>query len=83
MVTVVQRNQRGHDMTHFNQLAMALKTIRPNPPSSGSHARSAYYEQKASHVQWRKDCEVVADICQRSNANFNRDRFLSACGIED
>ena len=62
---------------HFNLLAGALWAVRPKPPISGTMIHGALT------VQWQADCEAVADVCQKANANFNRDRFLSACGIED
>lgn len=39
------------------------------------------------HKQSHQDCvrmvaEVFADMCQEDNENFDRNRFLRACGIE-
>jgi hypothetical protein len=30
----------------------------------------------------RRAAELIADVCQQSNARFNRARFLSACGVQ-
>lgn len=30
----------------------------------------------------RRAAELIADVCQQSNARFNRARFLAACGVQ-
>jgi hypothetical protein len=51
---------------HFEQLARALAR---NKPDSDSPA----------YLQWQRDVEAVADVCQQNNGLFNRSRFLTAC----
>jgi len=55
---------------HFIALAAALKARRP------------VIEALASRQQWRLDVEAIADVCNDSNTNFDRERFLAACGVE-
>lgn len=54
-------------------LAAALKAAMP----SGELAFHREFKQ------WMHDCKHVADALQRDNARFDRERFLTACGIED
>lgn len=34
------------------------------------------------HLQWEKDCEALADALATTNPRFDRERFLTACGVE-
>jgi hypothetical protein len=54
---------------HFEALAAALKAERP-------------MRQLVTFDQWKKDCVVIANTCQDFNPNFDRARFLAACGVE-
>jgi hypothetical protein len=57
---------------HFIALAAALKAEKPG---------ANWCVNK--HVQWALDVKAVANACARFNGNFKRDRFLTACGVED
>lgn len=32
---------------------------------------------------WVRCCKAVATVCNENNANFDRFRFLDACGVPD
>ena len=32
--------------------------------------------------QWVEDCHALADALARDNARFDRERFLTACGVQ-
>jgi len=55
---------------HFEALAAAMQRTQP----------------ELAHTwligQWRADVFVLADVCARFNPNFDRARFLAACGVE-
>jgi hypothetical protein len=53
---------------HFCALAEALSWERPTG-------------HPAEYKGWERAVAAVADVCQASNGNFNRDTFLRACGI--
>ena len=53
---------------HFTILAEALKSSKPEDP------------HPIFYTQWEHDVQAVADACQEVNSNFNRPRFLEACG---
>ncbi len=60
---------------HFNDLANRLYILRPK------------YDEKTSTFadlmrldQWKKMVQEMADFCATHGANFNRERFLTACG---
>ena len=55
---------------HFVALAAALK-----------EQRVRFAENMDQHAQWCRDVQAVTDVCARFNANFDRDRFLTACGL--
>jgi len=50
-----------------NALAVALNGIKP--------------EHRADTHQWEDAVNAIADACARSNARFNREWFLAACGV--
>lgn len=63
---------------HFDALADALSTARPitygyNTPSQVADALAP----------WEESCAAVARVCARFNPNFDRARFLAACGVEE
>jgi hypothetical protein len=33
------------------------------------------------HTQWNLDVNALADMCAAENPNFDRARFLRACGV--
>jgi len=56
---------------HFEALAAALKDRKP----MGTIPYTT--------DQWELDCEGMASVCARFNPNFDRARFLKACGVEE
>jgi beta-glucosidase/6-phospho-beta-glucosidase/beta-galactosidase len=53
---------------HFVALAAALKGVKP-------------YLDSDLDWGWQRDAEAIADVCARFNPNFDRARFLTACGV--
>jgi hypothetical protein len=58
---------------HFETIAAALANSKP---FFGSPSNRRY-------EQWQRDVLAMADVCSEFNNNFNRSRFLSACGYEE
>jgi hypothetical protein len=56
---------------HFKALAEALKAERPGDNWNPN-----------KRVQWELDVKAIANTCATFNANFKRQRFLLACGVE-
>jgi len=54
---------------HFEALAAALQTTKPS--------------MGVCWNQWRADVDHLTDVCARFNPNFDRARFLKACGVEE
>ena len=61
---------------HFEALAAALKAQRPDSDNCFQENRAAFL------MQWQADTKATADVCARFNPNFDRKRFLQACGVE-
>lgn len=61
---------------HFELIAEAMK--RSKPPRLGMIAD----EQHIARAQWETCVSELATQCKLANSNFNRDRFLRACGVE-
>jgi hypothetical protein len=57
---------------HFRALADALKAEKPGDNWNPN-----------KRVQWELDVKAIANTCAQFNSNFKRDRFLTACGVED
>lgn len=57
---------------HFEALAAALNGV--GPLSEDTTSKQA--------IQWLSDVDAVADVCASFNPNFDRARFLQACGVE-
>lgn len=55
---------------HFISLAFQMSVSRPE-------------KKGVRRQQWVKDCKHVANACQVHNNNFDRDKFLLACGLTD
>lgn len=53
---------------HFEEIAATLREEQPPDVEESERAR------------WYSIVLAFADLCQRSNGDFNRDRFLRACG---
>ena len=66
---------------HFEALAAALKFIKPsgNPVCPPKDVKVFHAGQVK---EWDYATEAVADACARFNPNFDRARFLKACGVE-
>ena len=54
---------------HYKEIAEAIKIIREDCVSEGKGALADLAEE-------------LANIMKRDNANFKRDLFIEACGIE-
>jgi len=65
---------------HFVALAAAMLAQRPPERWWNEHRTVA---DVAACNQWSDDCAALADVCARFNPNFNRAKFLTACGMED
>lgn len=63
---------------HFVALAAALKSSAPLDKGALNDDTDC-----ALIRQWRDDCRAVASVCAQFNPNFNRAKFLKACGMED
>ena len=59
---------------HFRNLAQQQKFAKPQVKV---RKRSALYKQ------WELGCRCVARSCVDFNSNFNFDKFMEACGVED
>lgn len=53
---------------HFQALAAALKSVRPEPMSC------------PQFIGWRNAVLSVADTCADANPRFDHARFTTACG---
>jgi len=60
---------------HFEALAAALNYSKPCKMT-----RPKGYDERM--YAWTNACCVVADTCASFNPNFDRARFLKACGVE-
>lgn len=69
---------------HVEALAKALKEQKPTE----EHARNVvgfnghpctYFT--GQYVQWCRDVQGIADVCEQFNGNFDGARFLQACGL--
>lgn len=59
---------------HFIALANALQFAKPCKIAEPQGF-------KARQRQWIRDCKAIASACATANSNFDRERFLSACGL--
>jgi hypothetical protein len=55
---------------HFQLIADHLNYTRPE---------ASWCPNK--RLQWKMDVKAIANACQASNSNFDRERFLKACGL--
>lgn len=58
---------------HFKKIADALSAIRPLDTWPADEADSL-------RNQWNQDVYAMAAVCRSFNGQFNKDRFLEACG---
>ncbi len=62
---------------HFELIAETLRHVKE--PTLGQTRG----EIEAAHVQWSRTVGAFLGACEASNPNFNRARFLKACGVAD
>lgn len=62
---------------HFELIAETLAEVKP--PFLGQTCD----EQRAANIQWERTIGNFANVLCGTNPNFNRARFLRACGVED
>lgn len=60
----------------FMDSDMVAKTLAASRPH-GMDANTLF----GAIPQWKLMCESIADFCQSQNAQFDRERFLAACGV--
>lgn len=54
---------------HFEAIAYKMSWSKPEG------------KKAASYKQWLKDCKAMAEVCSQFNYNFDKERFLKACGV--
>jgi hypothetical protein len=71
-------NKRILAMTkkHFVGLAEVIRQQRPR--NDKSPMEDIDY---AAYGKWEQMRDALASFCQSQNAQFNRERFLAACGV--
>lgn len=57
---------------HFAELAARMRKIR-----------NRINDNKVALTVWAEMVKELASFCTNQNSNFDRDRFLSACGLEE
>lgn len=58
---------------HFELIAESLRSAKPMPHDTDQSARLS---------QWVSTCNRFARDLNATNPQFNRERFLRACGVE-
>jgi hypothetical protein len=66
---------------HFKHLARVLKNMKPR--EEYSYTNEDYYIYLGELDLWNNTCNQMADFCSNYNSNFDRYRFLTACGVDD
>lgn len=67
---------------HFTDLASRLLSCKP-------HGENKHATARAKHIatgkmdQWREMVKEMASFCASQNSQFDRQRFLTACGLDD
>lgn len=64
---------------HFVELARILKNMKP---TDCVMTNDELARDEAKRELWENMCNQMADFCHTFNNNFNRQRFLSACGVD-
>jgi hypothetical protein len=67
---------------HFEALAAALKATSPDRHDEECTRVNDRMARAECVCQWQQDVDALADVCARFNPNFDRARFLAACGVE-
>lgn len=66
---------------HFELIANVLKSAKPSPDCADAKLLPKVHQY---HVeQWDRTVGTFAKALHSTNPNFNRDRFLKACGVPD
>ena len=60
---------------HFEALAAALNETRPGFTGTRKDCSDRM-------KVWFKDVDAITEVCAIFNPNFDRARFLAACGVE-
>lgn len=69
---------------HFEAIAAALKAEKPVTHDEDGFCGSCdFCDDSGARRTWRRSVLAVADVCGTFNHHFDRDRFLTACGMED
>jgi hypothetical protein len=63
---------------HFAAIARAMKELRKFEVEDAELS-----SENVRVVRYSSVVDALAGLCAESNARFNRDRFLEACGIGD
>ena len=64
---------------HFKLLAAALLRTKPMYFGDEKHAEYAYHA--VAYHQWTHDVVAIMQVCEESNPNFNKSKFMEACGV--
>lgn len=62
---------------HFELIAQSLRDTQQ--PLMGWTRE----EIATGNIQWERDVSHMATALSSTNPNFNRDKFLAACGVEE
>jgi hypothetical protein len=65
---------------HFEALAAALKAAQRDPELVPDDAP---VDTQYADDKWLDAVYAVTDVCASFNPNFDRARFLKACGVEE
>jgi hypothetical protein len=66
---------------HFEALAAAMQMGKPM--IHGERGETGWTLETGRLQQWERDVFALGDVCARFNPNFDRARFLAACGVEE
>lgn len=55
---------------HFIAIAASLHNCRPSAKA------------RAEYKGWLASVNAIADVCRAANSQFDRNRFLVACGVQ-
>jgi len=71
-------------MTKKHFIALAQELYRHMPVKGCHHGRGARHNETcfaSCYDSWEMIVKGIAATCQQQNAQFNRERFLAACGV--
>ena len=64
---------------HFKLLAAAL--MRTKPVFFGDKDSTEYLYHGIEYHQWTHDVVAIMQVCEESNPNFKKSKFMEACGV--